>query len=182
MIHRKGKFTTFLFSLLPGLGHMYLGFMKQGLSILMLFFSIFFVMDWLNIGAAVYFIPIIWLYSFFDALNKNALSDADFLNSEDHFIFNLDENSLEHFNFEKYRQPISITFILLGLYMVLTNLSDIFIGFLPDYLQLTAYRIIRAVPQLAFAVLIILIGIHLITKVQDEPKQIEQKEQQNIEG
>ena len=35
--HRKNSFFTFLFSFVPGAGEMYMGFMKQGLSLMTLF-------------------------------------------------------------------------------------------------------------------------------------------------
>ena len=37
MRHKKNRFWTFLFSLFPGAGEMYMGFMKQGVSLMTLF-------------------------------------------------------------------------------------------------------------------------------------------------
>ena len=67
------KFLTFLFSLLPGAGHMYLGLMKRGLSFMVLFgaaitaafmFNHFFVQPFaLMFGLCV---PVVWFITFFD--------------------------------------------------------------------------------------------------------------------
>ena len=73
---QKGKFLTFLFSLFPGAGQMYLGFMKMGGSIMMLFWGIIGFGVLLNLGVLYFLLPVIWCYSFFDAINKNSMDDA----------------------------------------------------------------------------------------------------------
>ncbi len=40
MINKKSKFLTFVFSMLPGAGHMYMGFMNMGVSFMSAFFFI----------------------------------------------------------------------------------------------------------------------------------------------
>ncbi len=67
---KKSKFLTFIFTLVPGAGHLYLGLQRQGLQLLTLFTLCIFLSGWLNTGLLAVFIPIIWFYSFFDAMNK----------------------------------------------------------------------------------------------------------------
>lgn len=64
---------VFLFSLLPGAGHMYMGFMRRGLQLMVLFFGTIWLgslsmplgfSDLLGMLAA----PVVWFYSFFDSL------------------------------------------------------------------------------------------------------------------
>ena len=43
MRRKKSKFLTFIFSLLPGAGEMYMGFMKMGVSLMAEFFGIIFL-------------------------------------------------------------------------------------------------------------------------------------------
>ena len=69
MIRKKSKGWTFIFSLLPGAGEMYMGFMKQGVSIMGLFFATIAVAATLNIGPLTIVLPIIWCYSFFNVHN-----------------------------------------------------------------------------------------------------------------
>ncbi|MBA1335285.1 MAG: hypothetical protein HPY66_0907 [Firmicutes bacterium] len=64
------KILTCLFSVVPGAGHMYLGYQKQGLELMTLFFFSFFFIDWLRISFFMFTIPVIWFYSMFDALGK----------------------------------------------------------------------------------------------------------------
>lgn len=70
----------FLFSLIPGAGQMYMGFMKQGLSLMTIFATLCAVGIWLDIKPLLFFAPIILLYSFFDATNKNSMDAEAFKN------------------------------------------------------------------------------------------------------
>ena len=63
MQKQKRGFWLFIFSLIPGAGEMYMGFKKQGLSIMFLFWGVFAIgactgMDWLEIEK-----QIIWINS-----------------------------------------------------------------------------------------------------------------------
>ena len=78
MIRKKSKGWTFICSLLPGAGEMYMGFMKQGVSIMGLFFATIAVAATLNIGPLTIVLPIIWCYSFFNVHNMYSLSDEEF--------------------------------------------------------------------------------------------------------
>ena len=48
---KKSKFMTFCFSFIPGGGQMYMGFMKTGLSLMLLFALTIIVASWTNQGA-----------------------------------------------------------------------------------------------------------------------------------
>ena len=48
--NKKNGFWTFCFSLLPGAGEMYLGFMKMGISLMAIFFALCGLSGILNIG------------------------------------------------------------------------------------------------------------------------------------
>ena len=64
MARQKNKILMFLFSLIPGAGQMYMGFMKQGLSLMTIFATLCAVGIWLDIKPLLFFAPIILLYSF----------------------------------------------------------------------------------------------------------------------
>ena len=73
---QKGGFLTVLFSLLPGLGHYYLGLQQRGLSLMIMFFAVIFL-NTVVPGRAQFpvalAIPILWFYSQFDALKFRTL-------------------------------------------------------------------------------------------------------------
>lgn len=81
---QPNRFLAFLFSLVPGAGHMYLGLMKRGLQ-LMLIFAIFIgVLSLFNIGEFQLLVFVIWFYSFFDCLHvaKKISLNVDFDDTE----------------------------------------------------------------------------------------------------
>lgn len=67
----KSRFLTVFFSMVPGLGHLYLGLQQRGLSLMIMFFAVIFlntvVPNSLRFSVALA-IPILWFYSQFDAL------------------------------------------------------------------------------------------------------------------
>lgn len=78
-MHKNG-FLTFLFSLIPGCGLMYLGYMKKGLQTMFMFgasgylasvfmYSRYF--EWISVFFII-LIPIIWFYQMFDAMHSLA--------------------------------------------------------------------------------------------------------------
>ncbi len=62
---RKSGFLLFWFSLLPGAGEMYLGFMRQGLSLMGLFWGIIALTAWLELGPFLLILPILFFTAFF---------------------------------------------------------------------------------------------------------------------
>jgi len=64
----KSKFLTVILSILPGVGHLYLGWMERGLQFMLSFLLSIFLMDWLSLTIFAYLLPVIWFYSLFDAL------------------------------------------------------------------------------------------------------------------
>lgn len=74
------KIITLALSIIPGAGHMYLGYQRKGLVLMGGFFFAIFFMGWLNLSFLLFLLPLIWFYSFFDAfhtLNGSDLEDMD---------------------------------------------------------------------------------------------------------
>jgi len=69
-MNSKSKALTLLFSFVPGAGHMYLGLMQKGTSIMGLFFFSIFLISWVLLDLLGFALPVIWCYSFFDALHS----------------------------------------------------------------------------------------------------------------
>ena len=83
---KKGKFLTFMFSFIPGAAEMYMGFMKQGISLMALF-----VVNIIGLayGLEELFVPamiLTWFYCFFHARNLAVLPEEAFNALEDAFI------------------------------------------------------------------------------------------------
>ncbi|MCL1819355.1 MAG: hypothetical protein FWG36_01720 [Oscillospiraceae bacterium] len=74
---KKNRFYTFLLSMIPGCGHMFLGYMRKGLQLMLMFAAAGFLTgvfgEMLNGGwIMIFFIilmPVIWFYQVFDAMH-----------------------------------------------------------------------------------------------------------------
>ena len=169
MQKQKRGFWLFIFSLIPGAGEMYMGFKKQGLSIMLLFWGVFAVgsftgMDWL-----IFLIPILWFYSFFNVHNLKSLSEEEFYSIEDSYVFHMDElagdiNSL----IRHHRKLTAILLIIFGASILWNNIVDFFYMILPGYLADVLGTFAYHLPQLVIAVCIILAGIYILTRKKDE--------------
>jgi TM2 domain-containing membrane protein YozV len=65
---KKSKVIATFLSVVPGAGHMYIGLQKRGLQLMIAFFGCIYVLDVLHLSLFFFLIPILWFYSFFDAL------------------------------------------------------------------------------------------------------------------
>lgn len=64
----KSKPLTFFLSLIPGVGHYYLGLMQRGLQFNMLFFGAIALMIVTDLEPLPLLLPVIWFFCLFDAL------------------------------------------------------------------------------------------------------------------
>ena len=78
MKQKKNKILRFIFSLLPGAGEMYMGFMKMGLSLMTLFFIIITISAFLRLDSLIFICIIVWFYSFFNVHNIAAMPEEEF--------------------------------------------------------------------------------------------------------
>jgi len=163
MKKEKSKFLTFCFSMLPGAGHMYMGFMKMGLSFMAAFFFLIFLSSWLSIGPLLFVLPLIWFYSFFDCMNKRYSTDEQFLLFEDDYLFSLDElGKIDKGIFKKHSLISGILLVLLGVYLIWNNFINILAGHISDEAYNAIHNITRVAPQIIIGVAIIIVGAKLI--------------------
>ncbi|MCI6730941.1 MAG: hypothetical protein MR487_01235 [Lachnospiraceae bacterium] len=159
--HRKNSFFTFLFSFVPGAGEMYMGFMKQGLSLMTLFFGILALCVLFNMDAFLFILPIVWCYGFFHVHNINSLTDEEFASVKDEYLFHLD--SLEQLNLtQKYPSFLAFLFIFIGADMILNILADTILYQLPNPWGDFFYILIYRMPQLVLSFVLIYAGVRMI--------------------
>lgn len=188
MKKKKSKFWLFLFSLCPGAGHMYLGFMKMGLSFLLGFALSIVLVDLTGLGVLSVIPVTIYIYALFHANNIGALNDEQFYALEDQYLLGLDSIGNVNFRLEgKIRNIAAVVCILIGISM----LGELGLGMLWDYIgenplmRLIYYTVRDAVPRFLMAIVIIWFGIYLLRgkKVPGESMpQIEQKPQDGLAG
>lgn len=164
MIRKKSSFLTFCFSLLPGAGQMYMGFMKRGTSLMSAFFLLIFFSSWLSLGPLMLAMPVIWFFAFFDALNLKAMPDDEFYAMEDAFILIPEFAKDKALAFQsKYRQVVAGVLIIIGISILWNNLYDILDRFLPDRVSEFIWRLGHYFPQLVVGIAIIAFGVYLIS-------------------
>ncbi|MGH4122076.1 MAG: hypothetical protein ACREV6_03975 [Clostridium sp.] len=163
MKKERSKFLTFCFSLLPGAGHMYLGFMKMGLSLMAAFFFLIFLSSSLSIGTLLFFLPLIWFYSFFDCMNKRYSTEEEFLLLEDNYLFSLDEFAkIDKGILKKHSLWSGILLLLFGAYLIWNNIINSLASYMPDGVYRVINNITRVAPQIIIGVAIIVVGAKLI--------------------
>lgn len=179
MTRKKNKFLTFCCSLLPGAAHMYMGFMKMGVSLMGSFFFLCFIAAFFNLDAFLLALPIIWFYAFFDAINKNSTDDEEFYQLEDNYLFHINQfEQLEAFWNKQSNSLIAVLLILSGIYLLLNPIVD----WVLDYVTLTPFQsellwsIYHKAPQFILAIVIIVIGIRLIKGKKKEFERVERED------
>ena len=83
----KNRGLAIIFGLLPGAGHMYLGKMKRGLTLMILFWGIIGVSGSMGFALPLFALPIIWFYAFFDCLNLSAMDNGSLERAPDEWAF-----------------------------------------------------------------------------------------------
>lgn len=164
MSRKRNGFFTFIFSLLPGAGEMYLGFLKQGASIMILFFGVCVVSSMFSNGALMLLLPVIWFYSFFHVHNINLLSDEEFYAIEDKFLFINNEDGNKIFSGDKSRKVFAAILIIIGLSSIWNMLVE-YIRYLTDMFgwEITwLIKMFRNVPTLVLSIVLIVFGVYLI--------------------
>lgn len=173
MTRKKSGFLTFCFSLIPGAGEMYMGFMKQGISIMAIFWLLIFLAAFFGMGPLLFILPILWCYSFFNVHNIRGMSDEEFYALEDDYLFHLNENAFRGKLKGKQSNLLAAALIIIGVVIMWHRMGDYLRWLLPHSVY---WYVIDDVPQLVIAVLLIWCGIYLIRGKKkeldsEEPKQ-----------
>ena len=163
MINKKNSFFTFCFSLLPGAAHMYMGFMKRGISLMSAFFLLIFITSWLQLGTLMLAMPVLWFFAFFDVHNLRSMPDEIFGAIEDNYI-NIPGFAKEKalvFR-EKYRTIFALVLILIGFSILWNNMYDLIDELFPNYISDMLSDTVSILPQLFIGLGIIALGLYLI--------------------
>lgn len=176
MTRKKSRFMTFLWSLIPGAGQMYLGFFKQGVSLMTAFFILLGVSGFLQLGFLTFLAPIVWFFSFFHANNLSALPDEEFYSMEDDYLIHPENLLRNKAAVKKYKKVVAGCLIFFGASILWNNFSRLLFRYILPNLALSdaASNLIRyiadSIPQGVVAVAIIISGVMLIKGKYEELK------------
>lgn len=171
--HKKNGFFTFIFSFMPGAAEMYMGFLKQGASIMILFLLSFTLPSYLGIyDFNALGIVFMWFLGFFHARNLATLQDEVFYELKDCFIweeFFINRNvNVSNPTLKKWA---AISLIVVGVIVLWNNISKIIYNFIPENIWNYVYPSMEKIPQVVIAILIIAIGFKLIRGKKEELKE-----------
>lgn len=161
---RKNLFLTFCYSLVPGAGQMYQGYMKRGLSIMIIFMGGIALAG--MIGTPIFLIPlpVIFAYSFFDTFNIRNGSEEKI---QDKYIW----DNIEEFDVTKKIKEsnkgkiVGVLFIILGIYLMLnTVILRLAMRYDILFLELLVKVFLQYFPPILIGVSCIYIGIKLINR------------------
>lgn len=164
---KKNNFWTFIFSFCPGAAEMYMGFFKNGLSILTIFFipliitGIMYGGDYLAILSVV-----VYVAAFFHARCLATAPDADFEALQDKYIWEefIDGKALS-INTESAKKWGSAILILIGAFGLFGILRDNLYRILERYEVAGSgmiMEVIDSIPRLVFSIFVIVVGVLII--------------------
>ncbi len=166
---KKNNFFTFIFSFCPGAAEMYMGFMKNGFSIMALFFLACGILMFSSFDFVAAVIALLWFYGFFHARNIAKMDDESFNNFKDVYVWEeFDINGNMKISSEKLRIGTALILILIGLGVIWDYETDIIYKLIPDKLWDYIYPVVRDVPSVVMALAFIAFGIVLIAGKKKE--------------
>lgn len=172
MKKQKHGFWVFIFSLIPGAGEMYMGFKKQGLSIMLLFWGSIALASITGLGWLAMFLPVIWFYSFFNVHNLKSLSEEEFYSVEDNYILHMDQFSGDMGIFlQKHQSAAAWVLILFDICILWSRFTSLLYFIVPNNMADYVYNICNSLPQIVIAAGIIAAGIYLLTQQKKKLKQ-----------
>ena len=178
MKKQKHGFWVFIFSLIPGAGEMYMGFKKQGISIMLLFWGSIALASITGLGWLAMFLPVIWFYSFFNVHNLKSLSEEEFYSVDDNYILHMDQFSGNMGKFlQKHRNVTAWVLILFGICILWSRFTTLLYLIVPVELADYAYEICNSLPQIVIAAGIIVAGIYLLTQQKKKLEKEENKDE-----
>jgi len=160
---RKNGLLTFIFACIPGTGQMYQGYMRRGVSLILLFALNIFVTSIIPIAGI--FLPVIWAYSFFDTFHiHNAVNDA-YASLKDGYLFGLgetDSGTLKNL-FGKKHILIGSALVIAGGYMTLEKfIRPLLVRFWSDTDIYWPIEMLDSLPSFFVAAVLIGLGIYLV--------------------
>lgn len=164
----KSTGLAIFFGLMPGAGHMYLGKMKRGMTLMLLFWGDIALSATLSMGILLMALPVIWFYAFFDNLNLASYSPERLAAAPDEFFFGLFNGTKvkELALFRKQNALLGWGCVFIGAVMLFNLFARSILEWVMqvfgyDYLG-WLWEIYYKLPQMLVAILVIILGVHFM--------------------
>ena len=167
---KKNRFFTFIFSFLPGAAEMYMGFMKNGFSLMLCFLLPFALI--VIYGGLDFLMPIcavMWFYGFFHARNYAGMDDMTFDAMTDKYIW----EEFSDLNFNKVsgktaKKWIAAALIVIGAALIWDYFSGILYRLIPEGYWDDIYPALSNIPQVVISILMVIVGIRMVVGKKKE--------------
>ena len=168
---KRNKFFVFCFSFIPGAAEMYMGFMKNGLSIMATFVFSIIALNLFWFVEPIFFgwMAVTWFYAFFHAWNLYGLSEEELGEREDNYFWKeLGITKKLDIKDEKIRKYTSTGLIIAGAFMAFGIIKNAVMRMIPDEYWDAFYFCVEYIPQFVISILIIIVGVKLIKAKKNE--------------
>lgn len=162
----KNGVLTFLCAFVPGAGQMYQGYMKRGLSLLLLLFAAFFAGNLFNVFMVL--MLVVWMYSFFDTFNLRAQIAAGTAPADDYLVhFDAKDRQMVRFLTSSHKLVgwglIAVGVIIFYNNIVMNTIGDLVWRWGQSSAFFRAlYLVLENLPDVVFCVALILCGVWLV--------------------
>ncbi|NDO45586.1 hypothetical protein [Clostridium sp. MD294] len=166
----KNKLLVFLFAMVPGMSHMYLGMLKKGVFLMSLFLApiglIFLTRGGFEIISCM--LPIVWCYSFFDVFRYKGDTKEERYQTDTEFYQKLKSFCQEEAEpmFFKRRKLIGLFCIFLAIYTFVYNIIGYFTNWFGRIFWF-CYVVLSKVPTLLVVIVLLKLGIDLLRSEDD---------------
>jgi len=148
---------------MPGAGEMYLGFMKRGVSTMLVFLGWLTFCGMTGFDVGVILAPVIWFYSFFTVHNLVSLPDEEFYQQEDDYILIHMDRIVGIDQWERGKVKfLAAALIIIGIFTAAQQIWQMLWDILPDWLQSEVGVVYYGLPKVVISLLLIALGIYLI--------------------
>ena len=180
----KNGLLTLLFAFIPGAGQMYQGYMKRGLSLVLMCCGI--VIAAVLFSPIAFFLLVVFMYSFFDTLNLRAQIAMGNAPEDDYLVhFDPKDKRLAQMLLDSHKL-VGWALIAFG---VLVGYQQVVMNIMEDLLWRwgknspafrALYLVMDNLPEVVICVAIILCGIWLV-KGPHKPRQPEPEEEPDLQ-
>ena len=143
---------------------MYMGLMKQGVSLMTMFFACVGISSWMYADVLMWAASIVWCYSFFHVHNLRSLSEEEFQKVEDKILMPFTDEDIQfHISNQKIRTAGAVFLIFFGASLLWNYVLNILSWIIPDRIWNNfVWSICYDLPEVIVAILIIWLGVRLI--------------------
>jgi len=159
---RKNKFFEFMFSFIPGAAEMYMGFMKNGFSMMCIAGAVAVLAGFLSNSLLLLFGLAVWAFSFFHARNLSHLSVEELEKIEDKYIYEEFTKGEKIVITSKMKKVIGIFLVIIGCTKIWKLILHMVATFIPDDYWRYFYSTVEPIPEIAIFVFIMVLGVYII--------------------